>query len=61
MPDLPATIFCQVVGIPIPTGEMIPSPVITTLRLDKLAPPNRKGQTEKDGQAENELKEVAYF
>ena len=50
MPDFPATIFCQTVGIPIPTGEIIPSPVMTTLRLDKLTPPNSKdGKTGKEG------------
>jgi len=38
IPDFPATMFCQAAGIPIPTGEMIPSPVMTTLRLDKLTP-----------------------
>jgi hypothetical protein len=49
IPDFPATMFCQTVGIPIPTGEMIPSPVMTTLRLDKLTPPNKKdGQNEKE-------------
>jgi hypothetical protein len=34
--------LCQAAATPIPTGEMIPSPVITTLRFDKMTPPNRK-------------------
>jgi hypothetical protein len=50
MPDFPATMFCQTAGIPIPTGEMIPSPVMTTLRLDKFTPPDkRKGKRDQDG------------
>jgi hypothetical protein len=52
MPDFPARILCQVAGIPIPTGETIPSPVMTTLRFDKMTPPNRK-ENGKDGQTEN--------
>ena len=49
MPDFPATMFCQTAGIPIPTGEIIPSPVTTTLRLDKFTPPNSQEWTNKNG------------
>jgi hypothetical protein len=52
MPDFPATMFCQADGIPIPTGEMIPSPVTTTLRLDKMAPSNKKDR-QTDARKEN--------
>jgi hypothetical protein len=38
MPDAPARMFFQASGTPLPTGEMMPSPVTTTLRLDKFAP-----------------------
>jgi len=30
--------FFQASGTPFPTGEMMPSPVTTTLRLDKMPP-----------------------
>jgi hypothetical protein len=30
--------FFQASATPFPTGEMMPSPVTTTLRLDKFAP-----------------------
>jgi hypothetical protein len=36
MPDFPATIFCQAWATPTPTGETMPKPVTTTLRLVKL-------------------------
>jgi hypothetical protein len=36
MPDLPATIFCHAWATPTPTGDTMPKPVITTLRLAKL-------------------------
>ncbi len=38
MPDLPATILGQACATPIPTGETIPKPVTTTLRLAKVTP-----------------------
>src|SRR5687768_2967375 len=38
MPDLPATMFDQAVATPIPTGEMMPRPVMTALRLAKGIP-----------------------
>jgi hypothetical protein len=38
MPEAPARMFFQASGTPLPTGEMMPSPVTTTLRLAKLAP-----------------------
>jgi hypothetical protein len=36
--------FLQASGTPLPTGEMMPSPVTTTLRLAKCAPQNDKTQ-----------------
>ncbi len=38
MPDWPARMLFQASGTPIPTGETMPRPVTTTLRLDKFAP-----------------------
>src|SRR5262245_46111581 len=37
-PDFPARMLFQASGTRLPTGEMIPRPVTTTLRLDKWAP-----------------------
>ena len=44
MPDVPARMFFQASGTVFPTGEMMPSPVTTTLRLDKLAPVRDESQ-----------------
>jgi hypothetical protein len=44
MPDFPAMMLAQASGTPIPTGETMPRPVTTTLRLDKLAPVRVLGQ-----------------
>jgi hypothetical protein len=38
MPDFPASMVLQASGTPLPTGEMTPRPVTTTLRLDNGAP-----------------------
>jgi hypothetical protein len=35
MPERPATILAHASCIVLPTGEMIPKPVITTRRIDK--------------------------
>src|SRR5262245_6643116 len=38
MPDLPARMLFHASDAPMPTGETMPRPVTTTLRLDKLTP-----------------------
>src|SRR5262249_1024616 len=50
MPERPALIASQEADKPIPTGEMMPRPVTTTLRLLTLClQPRRLGETEPYG------------
>jgi len=44
MPDFPARMWVQASGTVFPTGETIPRPVTTTLRLDKFAPGDGEDQ-----------------
>ncbi len=41
MPEMPARMLAQASATVLPTGEMMPNPVMTTLRRDKLPPAKR--------------------
>ena len=49
MPELPARMLAQASVTLLPTGEIMPNPVITTLRRDKFAP--EKGALGAENQA----------